>query len=81
MRSSRRFQGAEYRSSSLTRWQQVFAIRHRLRLDLLARAFAPFMVELFTTGLFRPSAGLGQEVRFRLSPGWKLPTQAEVERT
>ena len=56
---SRRFQGAEHRSSSLTHRQQVFTVRQRLRLDSLARAFAPFVVELFAAGPFSPVAGPG----------------------
>ena len=52
---NRPFLGAEHRSSSRTHQQQIFAVRHRLRSSLLARAFAPFMVELFAVGFFGPS--------------------------
>jgi hypothetical protein len=85
-----RFQGTEYRSVSLIPQQQVFAIRHRLRLDSLARAFAPLTVELFIVG-FESNGNIRRRLlctqrralssaRFRLSPRRKLPAQAEVER-
>jgi hypothetical protein len=85
-----RFQGTEYRSVSLIPQQQVFAIRHRLRLDSLARAFAPLTVELFIVG-FESNGNICRRLlctqrralssaRFRLSPRRKLPAQAEVER-
>lgn len=88
---SRRFLGAEYRSASHIPQQQVFAIRHRLRLDSLARAFAPLTVELFIVG-FESNGNLRRQLlctqrralssaRFRLLPRRKLPAQAEVERT
>jgi len=37
---------------------RLFAVRHRLRSDSLARAFAPLMVELFTVGVFVPTPSL-----------------------
>jgi hypothetical protein len=63
----------------LTRQQQVFTVRHRLRLDSLARAFAPFMVELFVAAGLSSGPRTGQ-VRTGRSPGSVLPTQAKVER-
>jgi len=42
-------------SSSLTHQHEVFAVRHRLRSNSLARAFAPFVVELFAVGCLNPT--------------------------
>ena len=64
----------------LTPQRKAFAVRHRLRLDSLARAFAHFVVKLFIAKPFSFVADLSQEGRFRQSPGRKLPTPARLNR-
>ena len=75
-----RFQGVEPRSAPLPVSEGLSnAFRHRLRLRLPPRAFAPLMVELFTVGFFgrtpsvitRPVASVAAD---------KLPTTAKVVR-
>lgn len=57
--------------------KRLFAVRHRLSRNSLARAFAPFIVELFTVGLFVPSPELViAPVRFVAKA--KLPTPARL---
>lgn len=58
--------------------EQLFAVRLRLRSDSLARAFAPFMVELFTARFFRTCAGHDGPVP--LVAKRKLPTPAELNK-
>lgn len=60
---------------SLTRQCRLFAVRHRLRYDLHASSYPPFVVELFTARGFAPSPRLWSEpvpiITYR-----KLPTHA-----
>jgi len=58
--------------------ERLFAIRLRLRSNSLARAFAPFMVELFTTRFFPARAG--HDVPVPLVAKRKLPTPAELNK-
>lgn len=75
------FRGAERRSSPLPTGETLFAVRHRLQSESLASPslFGPFMVELFTAGGFVPGPRPRSRDRFRLSPGRKLPTRAELD--
>ena len=55
--------------------------RQRLPRHSPARAYAPFMVELFTAVGFANGPRTWSKVRLRLLPTWRLPTPAHVERT
>lgn len=61
----------------LTHRPALFAVRHRLHAAYSASAFAPFVVELFAVEVLTPTPGLVVP-RFRLSPGWKLPTRGRL---
>lgn len=54
--------------------------RHRLPRRSPASPCGPFMVELFTS-LDLPGYPSSVRTRLRLSPAWRLPTPAHVERT
>lgn len=55
--------------------------RRRLPRHSPARAYAPFMVELFTAAGFANGPRTWFKVRLRLLPTWRLPTPAHVQRT
>ena len=72
--------GGRTQKLPLTHRQEAFAFRHRLRMRSLARAFAPFMVELFAPPdlLEYPSLVIGPAPAVTSR---RLPTAAHVERT
>lgn len=57
---------------------QLFPVRPRLRMNSLARAFAPLMVELFVAGGLPPGRRLRSQAGSDLSPGRTLPTPAAL---
>ena len=65
----------------LTHRRQLFAVRHRLRHDSPARAFAPFVVELFAVGLISPERRACSSARSPSLRTRELPTPANVVRT
>jgi len=69
----------ETRSSGYRR-RAVFAVRHRLRMNLPVRAFAPFTVELFAAARLMRSPSLVTSPAAFVAKRW-LPALAEVERT
>jgi len=64
----------------LTHRRWFFAVRQRLRSNLLASPRGPFMVELFAALGFAQGPRTRSQVRSRASPRRELPTPAEVER-
>jgi hypothetical protein len=66
----------------LTHRPTVFAIRHRLRWDLLGKPLTGLSWLRYSPSGFcnSPERRTWSEVRFRLSPGRKLPTPANVVR-